>query len=385
MSLKKLSFISLTLLGLNSYAMQEPTEKPVGDTNERSSQEQTSKQAPAKNQEIQTLKYDCAKHILINQPGIIEELNIDEEFAKNVPMELQDYLKYVQKKEELNKHELVPIFKKYLEQCFDNLSLDQLQEILSILDKAPSATSTIMQRLIPNMSKSLFCDDYLTKIILVLPSYCNDIAFIAGLKKTRINHIKNALSCLNNDNELAHKKLNLALAILDDNVAKIRELAFNNYIDAIGQLSLLQCQADPNLFATFFWANRLIQKDALDYVSDLIILKLSILHKSRNEILEVKDFYYEFFNNLIMLLTDENKYKSEYDLCLALMYAFLNDNSNTKKYAEKYLNDNEGILFMPLLTILMDIYTEEGETEKAEFYANLLAKETAFIQANNNQ
>jgi len=56
----------------------------------------------------------------------------------------------------------------------------------------------------------------------------------------------------------------------------------------------------------------------------------------------------------------------------------LNDHNAAKKYAEKYLNANEGIWAPELLTILRNIYKQEGNTEKATFYSNQLAEKATW-------
>jgi len=167
MSLKKLSFISLAFLSINSFAMQEPTEKPVGDTNEQTnehpSQKQTAKQTFAKSQEVHLLKYYCAKQILINQPEIIEKLNRDKEFAKNIPLELQDYLKFVQKKEELNKYNLTHKLKTHLENCLERLSFVAIKTILEtvnfLYDEDPRYYIPF-QYYLSSIHEADLCDDY---------------------------------------------------------------------------------------------------------------------------------------------------------------------------------------------------------------------------------
>jgi len=388
MSLKKLSFILSTLFMLNSYAMQEPTEKPVGNTDEQPSQEQTAKKTLVKSPEVQTLKYFCAKQVLIN----LEELNTDEEFAKNIPMELQDYLKYVHKKEELNQHRLVPVFKKYLEKCLDSLSFEAIQEILSIITKVyqKSHKNCIeLQNALPTYD-GRFYDNYFLEIIRIL----NNIAItninlrelIEELKENKKRQIIDALSNLSQEDKLIHDKLNFTLLYLGSSPNpdndKLYELANNGHIPAIHALAAMKFGLNLHQEG-LSWAEKLMHKDALDYAAHLILsvltysFSLKLRGINNQNILGCNDFR-EFINKLIMQLTDKNKYKPEYDHVLTLIYAYLNDTTNAKKYAEKYWEDNPEILNGTLAQILRVIYKLEGNSEKEAFCNAKLAEVRAF-------
>lgn len=62
----------------------------------------------------------------------------------------------------------------------------------------------------------------------------------------------------------------------------------------------------------------------------------------------------------------------EYGFILATMYNYLDNKRLAKKFAEQYIDNFEGVNTSSLHIILRDIYTSEGNSEKAELHINKL-------------
>jgi len=348
MSLKKFSFILLAFFSSNSFAMQEPNNE---QTNDQQSQEQAAQQTTEKT--------------------------------------LQDDFKHLDKKEELNKYNLIPIFKKYLEQCFDNLSFEELKKILCLIDKLYQTSSTKctkLQSALPMTSKERFNSSYLCYVIFIIldPRIPLEVKLrqelLAIVENKRIQ-IKDKLASLSKDNKSARHKLKFDHRWCWYSTSKVKKLADNGYAPAISAILSHLSGGLPLSPEIPLYLEKLIQQDALDYIVDplydILISQDTYYYvypefRAGAQAILKSNSFCELLNTLTIKLTNENRYKPEYDPLLATIYMHLNDHNAAKKYAEKYLKANEGICAPSLLSILSNIYKQEGNTEKATFYSNQL-------------
>jgi len=385
MSLKKLSFILLMLLSYNSYTMEEPnhSQKKIkfDEADKQTNNEINNQPSIIKPTKVKKLKFYCAKLIFENKIS-----------TENLYPELQDYLKYFDKKEELGKYALIPIFKKYLRGCFDNLSLEELKEILNIfyvVYKISPRKCTFLQRHLPNLIKIIFCDNYLVTILKHSKINLSQREFSKLIedKKKQIEDIKANLSAKDQEtcNRLNLMLLNLENPIITQNSPIIEGYIAlyknNRYVPALYRLGLIQNNINLTS-ASIISAKELMKVDALNYAvglaAQLCINTITKQHFS-NPIffLENIDFC-NFLNEIIKLITNPRIYKSEYDFPLTIMYNYLGDIINTKTHAEKYLKENEGIFNPSILVFLVQIYKKEGDSEKEKFYNDLLKKDREY-------
>lgn len=360
MTLKRLSLILLALFSININSMEEQND-------EKSSEEKSNEQAfIVKSLEAKKLKFLCARKILKD--------NIS---TKNLPDDLNDYLKHFEKHDVLEKHNLAPVFKKYLIQCFDYLSLEDFKDILQIIDKANEISepkSMLVQRMIPLIGKTVFCNNPLILLIGFASATFPNSFDINNLK------IFEKINLENDDLPIKERYLFATLELAQSAVVPLESpclkfiisSAKQGYAPSLCRLATIKATNNGIIFAIPY-IKKLIEINALNDACELINFTITFTRSgpfsSELEFLEREDFC-NCLNDFIKMILDVNIYKSDYDFTLALIYNYLNDEDKAKKHAEKCLGDNEGLAAELLFIILRDIYEREGNIEEEEFYSN---------------
>ena len=357
MSLKKLSLILLTALYFEAYSMEEKkNEEPVDQS------------SATKLHKPKELRFFCAQQVLNKK--------ID---TKILPHELKDYLEYINKLNELEKCNLVPVFKKYLIECLDNLPIDVLQQILDIIDKASEISSEkclFAQRMIPSMSKTVFYDSPLLTLTTILVGL-----FPATFEEEAIKIFKKIRDFYTKKSEIENDpiiKFNLLLLDLmsfrhdtkffeTDCVKQLSNLADMGHAPSVFTLSKLRLADNQKAFLVIKDdIEKLIEMKAIDYAAELILDLISIQQPPFNVELP-KDIFEKMIEKFIISITGEN-YKPDYSLILMTVYNYFGDKNLAKKHAKRFFRNNQDIFFGLLHKLLSEIYLEKGKNEKAEVH-----------------
>jgi len=342
------------------------------------------------NKQPESLNFYCAKYILANKMSLGD---------MQLPEQLQDYLKYVNKEEELNQHILLPIFKKYLKSCLNNISLEELQEILCIIDKARKLNPrmcTTLQRSLPNLYNFIFYNNHLYYILYFINLFCSPKSFHTNFNELINNKTISIGSAadsikenLNESNRPIYNKLiynwltlkHLKEPITSQNynqrIQPYINLAKAGHIDALTTFVIFRANFDNNLSSFLITIEKFIRMDEFSYAVSLVD---SILYQVKNLFSDPKDYleqdkFCKLLDIIISHITNEQHYNPLYSLTLVQIYSYLKDDINVKKYAEKYLEDNKGILHIPILTALKNIYKKEHNSDKEQFYNNKIQEE----------